>query len=128
MLGAGWLDGRGSSVNGTASAPSGKLDAAEDTRQLGGAAPRGLREFRLGKMKDASGNSSLGSRWGSAACLGACPGRPTLPFLPRADDDKLVEVMGRLLRGAFPELNSGSPASWSDLPSPGPCSVLQPGA
>lgn len=84
--------------------------------------------FRLGKMKDVSGNSSLGDRWGSAACLGACPEQPTLLFLPRADADKLGEVRGGLVRGAFPEPNSGSPASWSDLPSPGPCSVLQPSA
>lgn len=58
--------------------------------------------------------------------MGACPERPTLLFLPRADGDKLGEVRGRLLRGAFPESKAGSPASWSDLPSPGPCSVLQP--
>lgn len=87
---------------------------------------RGGRVFRLGKMKDASGNSSLGSRWGSVACLGACPGRPTRPFLPRADGDKLAEVMDRLLGGAFPEPELGSPASGSDLPSPGPCSVRSP--
>lgn len=86
-----------------AGSPAGKLDGAEDTRQLGGVDHRGPRVFRLGKMKDASGNSSLGSRWGSVSCLGACPGRPTLPFLPRADGDKLVEVMGRLRGGAFPE-------------------------
>lgn len=49
-------------------------------------------------------------------------------FSPGADGDKLGGVRGGLLRGAFPELNSGSPASWSDRPSPGPCSVLQPGA
>lgn len=81
---------------------------------------RGLRVFRLGKMKDASGNSSLGGRRGSAACLGACPEQPTLLFLSRADGDKLGKVKSRRLRGAFPERNSGSPASRSDLPTPPP--------
>lgn len=52
--------------------------------------------------------------------MGACPERPTFLFLPRADVDKLGEVRGGLVRGAFPEPNSGSPASWSDLPSPRP--------
>ena len=78
---------------------------------------KGLLVFRLGKMKDASGNSSLGGRRGSAACLGACPEQPTLLFLSRADGDKLGKVKGRRLRGAFPERNSGSPASQSDLPT-----------
>lgn len=48
----------------------------------------------------------------------------------RADGDKLGEVRGRLLRGDFPELNSGSLASWSDLPSQAPsisCSLVPDG-
>ena len=118
-------DRSSASVNGRASSPlSSKLDATENTSSgrwgaEGGRGwtTQGLLVFRLGKMKDASGNSSLGGRRGSAACLGACPEQPTLLFLSRADGDKLGKVKGRRLRGAFPERNSGSPASRSDLPT-----------
>lgn len=63
-----------------------------------------------------AGTPAMATDPGSVACLGACPERPTLLFLPGADGDKLGEVRGRLLRGAFPEPNSGSPASWGDPP------------
>ena len=56
--------------------------------------------------------------------MGACPEQPTLLFLSRADGDKLGKVKGRRLRGAFPERNSGSPASQSDLP-PTPARVCR---
>lgn len=119
----GWMEkeaggGSSSSVNGMTSSPSsGRLNATENTHHLGGGwTTRGLRVFRLGKMKDASGNSSLGGRRRSAACLGVCPEQPTLLFLSRAAGDKLGKVRGRLLRGAFPEPSSGSPDSWRDLP------------
>ena len=57
----GWMEkeaggGSSSSVNGMTSSPSsGRLNATENTHHLGGGwTTRGLRVFRLGKMKDTS--------------------------------------------------------------------------